>query len=183
MNNTLSRLKEHLTIVKQLHARLSMCLIQPSTVDHDSIYSAIAHWTTDEAAAVVSRCLEAHFKTTGSQVNAFRASVVFWFGTDEIFWPVIEWTEECGFEGLALFYLDQSAPDVCSYMMHRAQKGESDKNIWSRESISWLIFDIYHLKSLFHAAKHLLGILNWDPRDVVKFYGQAKDNGLCDEEE
>ena len=74
----LHHIKNHLSVVKHLHARVSMHPIQSSTVDYDSIRAAIARWTTDEAAAVISQCLHMHFQTTSAQINTFRASVAFW---------------------------------------------------------------------------------------------------------
>ena len=127
MHHPLCHFKNYLMVVKQLYARVCMKPIQSSTVEYDSIFAAIARWTTDEAAAIISQWLHMHFQTSGVQINAFCASVVFWFGTDEIFWLVIEWTEESGIEGLALFYLDQSDANICSYIIHRVQKMETDE--------------------------------------------------------
>ena len=87
-------------------------------------------------------------------------------------------------EVMAIFLLDDEGT-VCSWLMHRgcgAADATEDGNRWKSTSVSWCVGEIGHLKSLFEAAQHLLGILQWTPEDILNFYCKS-DLGSGSEEQ
>ena len=143
----------------------------------------ISAWVSPLQARRILLTLEQHFIQNNTCVTAFRASVVYSFTNETCSWPVIEWREGTDTETMAIFLLNDEGT-VCSWLMHYGYgtNASEDGGRWRSTSISWCVGEIVHLKSLFEAAQHLLGILQWAPEDILNFYCN-RDLGSGSEEQ
>ena len=143
----------------------------------------ISSWVSESQARRILQTLEHRFQQNNAHVTAFRASVVYSFTNERCSFPVIEWREGMDTEVMAIFLLDDQGT-VCSWLMHYGYgtNTSGDGGRWRSTSISWCVGEIMHLKSLFEAAQHLLGILQWKPEDILNFYCK-RDLGSGSEEQ
>ena len=81
---------------------------------------------------------------------------------------MVEWLEGYDREVLAFFKtLDGDVP--CSWLMHHGVGlRRSGPRRWDRSSLAWAVTDIGHLKELFEAVQHTLGLLQWSQMDLMK---------------
>ena len=159
-------------VLEHLHLRVARAPLSPLT-RASSIHAMITSFTGDEIAIVVERSLCQHFRATSARIRAFRASVVFPFVEEVDFWPVLEWIEGEDTEVLAIFQVNFDVePSVCSWVMHygTGRPRHIDGAGWATTSIVWNVAEMGDLKSLFHAAQHLLGVLGWSSADAHKLY-------------
>src|SRR5271154_6061405 len=164
--------QSHASILRKLHLRVcERPLPQETPTDHDSVFTMISTWVSQRQARRIVQALEQHLSQNTTQVTAFRASVVYSFTNETCFWPVIEWREGIETEAMAIFLVDNEGT-VCSWLMHYGYGTNASEGggRWRSTSISWCVGEIVHLKSLFEAAQHLLGILQWEPEDILDFY-------------
>src|SRR5204863_3343085 len=134
----------------------------------------VAVWNTRKVTRRILSSLQRYFKATDTYVTRFRASVIFSLTNDDCAWPVVEWKQEDDTEVIAIFYIDETAPsDVCGWLMHSGTgiiEDSKEGMRWEKTSIMWRVVDMDHLKSLFEAAQHLLGILQWPTEDMLRLY-------------
>ena len=76
---------------------------------------------------------------------------------------------------MALFHFDEKCrrPGVCSWLVHYGAGILSDRTNearWTNTSIAWGVTDMSHLKTLFGAVQHFLGILEWSPEVALNLY-------------
>ena len=57
-----------------------------------------------------------------------------------------------------------------------------NESAWNEASIVWTVTNIGQLKALFHAAQHLLGILEWSSADSHKIYCEGNFVNCSQEE-
>ena len=120
-------------------------------------------------------------------MTAFRVSVLFAFLDDDRSWPVVEWKQGTDTEFIALFHFDDTLcrPEVCSWLVHYGSgilPEPTDEARWTVTSIAWGVTDMSHLKTLFGAAQHFLGILEWSPKVALNLYCAA-DPTTCSQSE
>jgi len=176
----------HASILRKLHLRICEHPLSPleTPVDHDGMLDKISAWVSQHQAGRILHALEVYFRYHHCYATAFRASIVYSLGNESCSWPVIEWREGTNTEVMAIFLLDDEGT-VCSWLMHRgsgANEPTDDGARWKSTCISWCVGDIKHLRSLFEAAQHLLGILQWKPEDILNFYCK-RDLGAGSEEQ
>ena len=167
--------KLHASSINKVHRRLVKQTLPEGPVNYETILKAISAWTTSERALIIARSLQERFGPLGAQVTGFRVSILFAFRNDDRSWPVVEWKEGNDTELVALFHFDDNSqsPGVCSWLVHYAtgiSSDPSDEARWSKTSIAWGVTDMSHLKTLFGAAQHFLGILEWSPEVALNLY-------------
>ena len=164
--------KPYASSINKVHRRLTKQPLEEATIDYETIQKAISAWTTSERSISIAKSLWKHFEKADVHVTAFRVSILFAFVNDDRSWPVIEWKEGNDKELLALFHFDDAHPrsEVGSWLVHYGAGISTDEDRWSVTSIAWGVTDMSHLKKLFGAARHFLGILEWDPQVALNLY-------------
>jgi hypothetical protein len=118
--------------------------------------------------------------------TAFRVSVLCSLSNEDYSWPVVEWKAGDDTEVLAMFHFDSShPPGACSWLVHYGSgilKDSTNDTRWKKTALAWGVTDMTHLKTLFGAAQHFLGILEWSPVDAMNLYCSA-DTTNCSAEE
>jgi hypothetical protein len=185
--NSLGDFKTYACTLNNLHRRLVNQPLTQGSVNYDTIFEAMSAWTTSERALSVARTLQRYFEQYGVNPTAFRVSVLFSFLNDDRSWPVVEWKENDDKELIALFHFDEKSPrpGVCSCLVHYGAGLISDPTNdvrWKDTSIAWGVTDMSHLKTLFGAAQHFLGILEWSPVVALNLYCEVEPTD-CSEEE
>jgi hypothetical protein len=151
----------------RLHHRLRPC----QRPDRSSIVECISSRTGSEVAHNVDQELRKHIHLNFAQLVGFRASVVYPFTEDQQPWLVLEWRENDGTEGVAVFDTDDGS-DRYSYLIHYGL-GRGDPvegKHWEHSSIAWNVSDLSVLKALFQASHHALGLLEMPKSDAVQLY-------------
>lgn len=183
--DSLTNFKPYAYVLGNVHLILrKQPLPRYSSVTYDTIFDAASAWMTSKRARTVAESLQKHFKETGTRVTALRVSVLFPFLDDDRTWPVVEWEEEPDKELLALFHFDDKShgPGVSSWLVHYGAGIISEENRWNETSIAWGVTDMSHLKTLFGAAQHFLGILEWQPAIVRTLYCEIEPPNPSKEE-
>ena len=99
-------------------------------------------------------------------------SVVNPFESDEQSWPLLEWKDQGGINGLAIFDIDKES-DGCSYLVHYAPpaipnfRGEETEKM---PALAWNVANLSSLKTLFQVTQHALGILQMPESDALVLY-------------
>ena len=161
--------------MNKLHRRIIKQTLPEGPVNYETILKAISAWTTSERTVTIAKSLWKHFETPGVHVTAFRVSILFAFLNDDRSWPVVEWKEGNDKELIALFHFDEKSrrPEVCSWLVHYGAgilSDPTDEARWTETSIAWGVTDMSHLKTLFGAVQHFLGILEWSPEVALNLY-------------
>jgi hypothetical protein len=128
------------------------------------VYSMISRHTNTNTANVINLTLR-RIQSTSAAMRGFVASVFYPFRRENESWSIVQWTEGEEVEALAIFEVDVRT-NVCNWIIHRGIRESG----WKEASIVWTVKDISRLKSLFHAAQHLSGILEWSTADTHKIY-------------
>ena len=167
--------KMYASSINKVHRRTIKQPLPEGPVNYETICKAISAWTTFERTRTIAKSLWKHFETLGVEVTGFRVSVLFGFLGDDRSWPVVEWRQGTDTEFLALFHFDDKSPrpDVCSWLVHYGSgilADPTDEARWKETSIAWGVTDMSHLKTLFGAAQHFLGILEWSPDVALNLY-------------
>lgn len=155
--------------------------IQQTAVNYEAIHKAISTWTTAERTTTLAKSLWKHFEK--SEVQGFRVSLLFGFVNDDRSWPVIEWKQNNDKQFLALFHFDDRQPLVeCSWLVHYGAGTFTQETGWAETAVAWGVTDMSHLKTLFGAARHFLGVLEWDYEVALKLYCGIEGEGPSDQE-
>jgi hypothetical protein len=173
--NSLGGFKLHESSLNKLHHRLVKQRLPEGPVTYETIFDAISEWTTSERALIIAKSLWKYFETQHIHVTAFRVSILFAFLNDDRSWPVVEWKEGNDIEVLALFHFDDKSrnPGVSSWLVHHGDgilSDPTDDARWTKTAMAWGVTDMSHLKILFGAAQHFLGILEWPPEVALNLY-------------
>lgn len=164
--NCLEAIQPHASALEALHELVSSNPLDPIQTDLSAMVNEIAAFTTRDTAERIA----CSFQQQGPvEISGFRASIIYSFTNDDCAWPVVEWREQSGTEVLAICYVEDDA-EVCSWLMHFGAGEGSDGKTWAKTWISWSVRNMGHLKSLFGAARHLLGVLGWSVDDMLKLY-------------
>jgi hypothetical protein len=185
ITNCYEQLNYPASTIQNLHLQVARKPIPEGKTDYQGMLEKVAVWNSPEVTHRILCSLMRHFEATDTRVARFRASIIFSLTNDECAWPVVEWKEEDDTEAIAIFYVDETAPsDVCSWLMHygRGILEDSKEGMrWEKTSIAWSVGDMDHLKSLFKAAQHLLGILKWPTEDMLRLYCKTEGGPLLPE--
>ena len=170
-------------MMDKLHRQMVKQPLEPQTADYNSILHAISAWTSPQHARTIADSLVKYFNDSGARATALRISVLFSFRNDDRMWPVVEWKEENGSELLALFHFDNPhRHGVCSWLVHYGMGRLGNEGGWRQTSLAWGVSDMSHLKTLFGAAQHFIGILKWDSALGEKLYCATELFGYTEEE-
>ena len=176
--------RHHASILRKLHLRVSECPLPMQTpTGRNNMFAMISAWVSERKARRILDALDQHYRTNYSNVTAFRASIVYSLTNETCAWPVIEWREGTDTEVMVIFLLDDEGA-VCSWLMHYGYgtNASGEGRRWTSTSISWCVGEIVHLKSLFEAAQHLLGVLQWPPEDILNFYCKRNHDSSSEEQ-
>lgn len=185
ITNCFEQLNYPASTIQNLHLQVAQKPIPEGKTDYQGMLEKVAVWNTPEVTNRILGSLMRYFKATETRVTRFRASIIFSLTNDDCAWPVVEWKEEDDTEAIAIFYVDETAPsDVCSWLMHYGRgilENSKECMRWEKTSITWSVGDMDHLKSLFKAAQHLLGILKWPTEDMLRLYCKTEEGPLLPE--
>ena len=174
----LEQLNYAASTIQNLHLEVARKPIPESKTDYEGMLEKVAVWNSPEVTRRIMCSLMRHFHATNTRVTRFRASIIFSLTNDECAWPIVEWKDEDNTEVITIFYVDDTAPsDVCGWLMHYGGGIHEDPKEdvrWEKTSIVWSVRDMDHLKSLFEAAQHLLGILKWPTEDMLRLYCRTR---------
>ena len=165
--NCLEAIRPHASALENLHERVSKNPLDATKNDFPSMQDMISTWVDPE----ITICILSSLPQLGTtEISGFRASVIYSLTDDDSAWPVLEWREGTDTEVLAILYVDDDDAEVCSWLMHYGVGQGKGTKRWQKSWISWSVGEIGHLKSLFGAARHLLGVLGWSVDDILKLY-------------
>ena len=175
MFNSLEEFNIYASSINKVHRHIIKQPLSEGPVNYEAIRKAISAWTTSERTLTIAKSLWQRFETPDVHVTAFRVSILFALPNDDRSWPVVEWKEDNDKELMALFHFDEKSrcPGVCSWLVHYGAgilSDPTDEDRWTETSIAWGVTDMSHLKTLFGAAQHFLGILEWSPEVVLNLY-------------
>lgn len=158
------------TVLDSLHDRIPKLLPTESCgspAEFNHVYETISTHMNSNAASTVDRVLRS-LRSTSTAMRGLLVSVFYPFGRNDHSWPVVQWIEGEDTEALAIFQVDV-VTNVCSWIIHRGFRVDNE-SAWNQASVMWTVTNISQLKTLFHAAQHLLGILQWSSADSDKIY-------------
>jgi len=106
---------------------------------------------------------------------------------DDRFWAVFEWRTGIDTDVLAIFQIDNAdeSNSEPNWLMHHHYDGRctaTSGRPWGCTSISWTVTSLGNLKSLFGAARHILGILEIPAGDSFTLYGEIESRIRSEEE-
>lgn len=150
--------------LRQFHDRVSQTLpISTPHPDHRDILTILyKEGLSHQLAIKITKFL---LHSNSPLKTGLRCSVVYPIGHDDVFWVIVEWKEDGDTDVITIFNIyDEDEPGFASWMMHR---GYGDRP-WRKTSISWSVVNIEHLRLLFEAAQHVIGILELPTADALK---------------
>jgi len=166
------------TTLERLHARVAQTY-EPDLAAGMDLSAVVAKISSSGipptlAVPIAHQILPLHLSSS-AQITGLRVSKVVPFTRDDRFWAVFEWRVGIDIDLLAIFQIDNadesnSAPN---WLMHHRYGGRSmatSGSRWASTSISWTVTSLGNLKSLFGAARHILGILEIPTGDSLTLY-------------
>ena len=120
---------------------------------------------------------------TGTRITSLWASVIYPFIGDTGY-PLLQWREEDDTEVMAIYLVPdtfQKNDTDGSWIMHLG-KGISNDLQPLKSFIAWNVVEISHLKTLFQAAQHISGILDWSKDDAYRLYCDEGSEECSNEE-
>ena len=173
-----------LMILQRLHCRVSQTY-NPDSNDCNLDRSAIAALISSSGISpAVSLSIAQQLLTSRSSMNVnitgLRVSIMHPFTRDDYFWAVLEWTEDGHTDGLGIFQIDieDDSDSGINGLMHygyREKNHSTSGRRWVNTSISWTVTSLGQLKSLFGAARHILGILELPLTDSIILYCETEE--------
>ena len=178
------------TTLERLHARVTQTYNPDLTafMDRSVIVATISsNGILPKIAASIAHQILEHNGSIDAHITGLRVSRVVPFTSDDRFWAVLEWRTGNDIDVLALFQIenDDDSNSVLNCLMHHGYGGRrtaSSGRVWSRTSISWTVASVGNLKSLFGAARHLLGILEIPVSDCFTLYFENEQQNHSEEE-
>jgi hypothetical protein len=158
------------TVLDSLHGRIPKLPVTESCespADFNPVHETISTHINCNAASAIDWVLR-NLQLTSTGMRGLLTSVFYPFGRNDHSWPVVQWIEGEDTEALAIFEIDV-ATNICSWIIHRGFRIDNE-SAWNQASVMWTVTNIGQLKTLFHAAQHLLGILEWSSADSHKIY-------------
>ena len=169
-------------VLDDLHLRvpkLSNSEFCGSRNDFHMLHATLSMHMDTRAVTTVEASLRKLQSSIGGMCG-FAVSVFYPFAREDHSWPVVQWIEGEDKEAFAIFEVDVNTTG-CSWIIHRGVRSDPESS-WRNASIEWNVADIGHLKTLFYAAQHLFGILEWSSADSHKIYCEG-DFMECSQEE
>lgn len=165
-------------ILERLHARVAQtyrpdfdACIDQSAIVAISSSNGIAPAASLSIAQQLLQC----YASSKANMTGLRVSRVYSLTNDNRFWAVLEWRIGIDTDVLAIFQIDNTdnSNSASNWLMHHGQgrniKGTLGRR-WVTTSVSWSVTSFGYLKSLFGAARHILGILELPAPDCLSLY-------------
>lgn len=174
--------------VEHLHNWISL---NPSTdlkhtvFNSSKIFETLSPYLDDYVTTSISEFLENYFKTNDPEITSFQTSVVYPLHGSNRFWPLLQWIENAKTNVMAIFDIEDDESDNLSCMMHwglLVNDREHEGMRWGKTAIAWQVTDFNALGTLFQAAQHALGVLEWPREDAFKLYCKNDDQNCPAEE-
>lgn len=120
-------------------------------------------------------------------MTGLRVSSVAPLTSEDHFWTVFEWMVGMDTDVLAIFQIDNvdGAATAPNWLMHQGYRRgctAASGTRWATTLISWTVTNLGYLKSLFGAARHILGILEIPARDSVVLISELEPGNWAEEE-
>ena len=122
-----------------------------------------------------------------SGITGFLSTVIYALENDLCFWPIVQWRESNGVQGMAIFLFEGQNNDKVSWMLHRAlpsgEQGGQHGNGWQGSKVTWRVRDIEDIKSICYAAMHFENVLSWTPEETLNLYCHVQPRREISEQE
>jgi len=129
----------------------------------------------------ISQTICASFQSPQTRIQALRASTMYSLKRDESPWPIVEWRDNTGVIGMAIFdFTDGNETDAGGWLMHvgvGVGNGNEPGFFWQQSRVDWSVQDMQVLKTLFLVAQHLSGILTLPKDDAILLFQEHKRAG------
>ena len=157
-------------------------------MDHSSITATITENGVPQTLAVtIAHEILRFHGPNNSPMTGLRVSSVAPLTSEDHFWAVFEWMVGIDTDVLAIFQIDNvdgstTAPNWLMHQGYRRGCTATSGTRWTTTLISWTVTNLGYLKSLFGAARHILGILEIPSRDSVTLIGELEPGNRAEEE-
>jgi hypothetical protein len=158
-------LQPYTQAVQQLHTQLT-----PMPAVDAPLETVLSSQIQSELVKPIMLWLLQYSQSEDSLITGWRASTIYPL-TNESSWPLVQWTENNA-DVMAIFKIDNG---VVGCLMHSQERDTK------RSSISWQVAGIDELRTLFGAAQHMFGVLQWSPQDIVELYAGVSPQDESDE--
>ena len=165
-----------ISVIEQLHSRsrqyeLNSLLTSP-------VLQVISEYVGPLTAIAIYEVIQRNLAERNVNIASVRIRNVYPFSNHEPSWPMLEWTDNRGDEGLAIFAVEGCYGQRCSYIMHHG-KHSSEEDSWSGSTFSWAVTDFRIMKLLLLVAQHALGLLNLPKEMARRLYCHVIDDVPC----
>ena len=149
--------------------------------DHSHVFDEISRRVSLPFALQITEQFQ-KLLSSDAQLTGFRASVVYPFQSDEQSWPILEWKEEDGINGMGVFEINKTLGD-CSYILHFVGSGPNNirESCECQPSVVWNVTEMSALKNLFQAARHALGVLKMPKSDAWDIFSREMEQNISSE--
>ena len=155
--------------IPALHTKiLASALQEMPDISAEVLTKALSERVPPQDAVPIRSSLLQIWQERNIKIQSFVSTVIYALETDLCYWPIIQWRETNGSEGMMIFLLEGADNDKVSWIMHRGQPQGSAE--WSRSKVAWRVRDTESLKSLCYAAMHFENVLSWTPEEIVNLY-------------
>ena len=175
--------------LEYLHRRVSQIYNSDSEVYEDRL-SIAAVLSSSGISPSVSLAIAQQLLPSGSSGKVFitglRVSIVHPFTRNDCLWAVLEWREDNQTDVIGIFQVEvgEDADPGINGLVHYGYRGRNDRSSrrsWINTSIVWTVTSFGHLKWLFGAARHILGILELSVNDSFTLCCETEER-MCSEE-
>jgi len=157
-------------------------------MDHPAIVAKISSNGIPPTIAVpiAHHILRLHLSSSAN-ITGLRVSKVVSFTREDRFWAMFEWRMGIDIDVLAIFQIDNADNSISApnWLMHHRYGGRcaaTSGTSWVSTSVSWIVTSLGNLKSLFGAARHILGILELPAEDSFILYSEIERRIHSEEE-
>lgn len=167
---------------KSLHDLLLQRPLTDKGADRSELVQSISARTGPSIALQIVEEFE-RLRSNDRPLLGFRASIVYPFESDEESWPILEWKESDGTNGLAIFEADEDSLESYSYLVHyeRSDTRNFEGRNGNMPTMAWKVTDMSVLKTLFQAMEHALGILKMPKSDALALYCHGAEGSVSDQ--
>ena len=158
------------TPIAHFHSQLSHTHLEPI---------ALLEALTNCVGSKMANDIHQHFLASHSdpsRISAVHCTVIYPIHNDENGRPLLQWKEETGLEGLAVFIRDDSG--TWSSLTHYGVRDGPHASQWTRDAFAWNVSSMEALGTLFQVAQHGSGILSLPEEAARKIYCLAKPQVL-----
>ena len=165
---------KYATKFPDLHSKILPSTLQTisETLSKELLTNALSERTPSEAVSSLCTTLLQLWQDLGLTIQSFVSTVIYALENDLCYWPLVQWREENGTQGMMIFLLEGKQNDKVSWMMHRGQS--QGMTGWIRSKVTWRVRHMESMKSLCYAAMHFDNVLSWTPEETLNLYCHVK---------